>query len=401
MEIVLVWCLWYAMYRAVKDTSANTVSLLRGRQVTPRGRAAGPDAAVRPGYVGRGLGTLAALAWESLAAGWRTGWAEGRADHDTHDGWRPWREPTTPPPANASEPAGPRPADAGGARPRRRPTTNPHPRPAAGGDREGSRGDEAPPAGPQSPGPAPTITTDPDPEGTGAGTSQAPDLDDVLDAELGEPAGLAVPMCWSDLTGAEQAEVTAAARDRWGAPWDRLTVHQCAAAVRDWINDRYGIALTSKHVLDAQASRDDPTWLSGPAVDVVDVDPLDSDLVALTAGSAPAPPGTGTPHPQGAAAMTTHSGETTNLSSSRAYYEELETHATDAIAGQIELSKATLSVAEMGDVEVMTAIATAHETAMKLAGDARAVLAALEPHRVMEEAVAAVPGAANTPFYRQ
>ncbi len=99
--------------------------------------------------------------------------------------------------------------------------------------------------------------------------------------------------------------------------------------------------------------------------------------------------------------MTTTSGETTNIANARAYYTSLEKHATDDVAGQIELSKSYLTVAQMSDETVLGAITRAEEAARLLATAAAGVGAALEAHRLMEEAVASTPGAANTDFYKK
>uniref|UniRef100_UPI001EF67817 hypothetical protein n=1 Tax=Frankia sp. Cj3 TaxID=2880976 RepID=UPI001EF67817 len=364
--------------------------------------------------------------WQATADGWRTGWASGRAARAARAGWRPW-EYTTPPPPPRSGP----------------------PRP------DGERAD------------APDI-----------------DPDDVIDVED------ATPRCWSDLTGDEQRQVADAATARYGKPWTDLTLHQAAAAVRDWVHDRFGIKWTIRQVLAAQRGRDDATWRTGPpppeADDAIpntdqhddsdiedaeivtpacwsDLDPAeqaqvaaaatdrhgrawsdlrtedatttvrewinsryqtdltDTDVTTAQAGhtdptwpgtpptdstsplglvAAPTPAATVTGTPEGDTPMATGSGETTTISAARMYYEQLAGHAETDIASRIELSRTYMTAAQLSDPGVLTAIAHAQETAGLLAAASRAVVQALEAHRLMEEAVASTPGAASTDFYR-
>ncbi len=364
--MILIWCLAYAIMRSLQDTVVNTTSLLKGRPVTPRGRRAAtenPDAATRPSYTGRTAGAVGGLIRESFLDGWRFGWRWGRQSYRRRAGrwqsWRPWQEP---PPAPSAGPT----ADGRGQDP---PSPGPGPGP-------GDPGQQAPTVDPVDPAEPvdPEVVTDP------------PDHvaydDDMIEG---------TPLCWSDLEPDEQVAVVAAARDQWGQRWTALTVDQRAATVRDWINQVYGARLTSTDVFTAQARRDDPTWLSGP----LDPGPARADPVydPATAGTDP------TTFEGDLMAIT--SGETTNIANARAYYQSLEGHAITDIASQIELSRSYLTAAEMSDQAVLGAITAADEVARTLATAAAAVLTALEAHRLMEEAVASTPGAANTTFYRQ
>ncbi|AEH08763.1 hypothetical protein FsymDg_1278 [Candidatus Protofrankia datiscae] len=390
MEMFLIWCLAYAIVRAAGDTAVNLASLLRGRPVTvhtrrPRSTSAGqsgdkpaPGRPVRPSYTGRALGTLARAVKESFVEGWRTGWSNGRTARYAGQGWRPWRQPH--PPAE-DMPVGDPPTPGAGIPRATPPPASSDPGPAAGGPAPRPAGGttEAPTVDPVDP-------VGDKPAQPGRSGRPAGGDDEIVDAEV------VTPRCWSDLDIDEQHQVVAAARDRYGRAWDDLTVDQCAGVVRDWINTRYRVDLHEIDVFDAQRGRDDPTWLTGPP----DPGP------APTAGPAhdPATAVTGPSTPEGAP-MTTTSGETTNIANARAYYTSLEKHATDDVAGQIELSKSYLTVAQMSDETVLGAITRAEEAARLLATAAAGVGAALEAHRLMEEAVASTPGAANTDFYKK
>lgn len=85
MELAFLVAYWLII-RALGDTIGNTASLLQGRPVRVRrtvhtgpgttGQLAGPS------YTGRALGTVAAVAKESLVSGVRSGWAIGKARHE-------------------------------------------------------------------------------------------------------------------------------------------------------------------------------------------------------------------------------------------------------------------------------------------------------------------------------
>jgi hypothetical protein len=144
-----------------------------------------------------------------------------------------------------------------------------------------------------------------------------------------------------------------------------------------------------------------------PPTPLASVTPLRrSARTGTTEGAQPSGP-TATPVPplagdtQGEATVTVGSGETTNIQSTRAYYEDLAAHVEKDILGQVELSTATLSLAEMNDPEVKAAVANVSEQFALARAAALEVPKALERHRLMEEAVRSTPGAAQTGFYKE
>ena len=396
MEAVLLWCLAYAIYRSIADTAANTAHLLLGQPVTPRGRRATtePGVPVRRAYLGRSLGAIFGLARESFIDGWYAGWAWGRQAYRSRgsrwSSWRPWSQPPAGPEA---APGPPRDSGAGQPGPKARPgrastqaptidPADPQPESVVHDDEDyldfATAGDSTEPP-PTRPRPEPASATPSSPS-TSAPPAAGSQDEEILDGH---------PVCWTDLDAAEQAAVAAAARDQWGRLWLDLTVDQCAAAVADWINATFGVALTPGDVIAAQARHDDPTWLTGP---------VPSAGTAEVAALPPAPSVAGTTTPQGDTMIT--SGETTNIENTRTYYTNLQTHVINDIASQIELSRSYLTAAQMEDQNVLDAISAAEEAAHNLAAAAGGVLTALANHRLMEEAVASTPGAAATDFYR-
>jgi hypothetical protein len=99
--------------------------------------------------------------------------------------------------------------------------------------------------------------------------------------------------------------------------------------------------------------------------------------------------------------MATTSGETTTFRSAIAYYQQLAVHATNDIASHIELSRTSMTAKQLADPVVIGAVNAAEEAARMLTAASQQAVAALSRHTVMEEAVSATPGAANTDFYRQ
>ncbi|MCK9895202.1 hypothetical protein [Frankia sp. AgB32] len=301
-------------------------------------------------------------------------------------------------------------------------------------------------------GPPPT-TPPPTPTPAPASASAGND-DNIVDAEI------VAPRCWSQLAPDEQQQIAdgAAATGRKLADLPDAERHQLIA---DWISRTYRTDLTATDVAAAQAAQDAqamagctectaadrdgrpasaraadhrlgcPTgrflaeraagytgWLDqdGRRVDPADApapfrttpdDEADSSspdptsptpaLVAHT----PTAPAVGIPTHEGELTiMTAGSGETTNIQAARTYYEQLAGHAESDIASRIEMSRTYMTAAQLSDTGVLSAIAHAQETAGLLAAASRGVVSALEAHRLMEEAVASTPGAANTDFYR-
>lgn len=334
----------------------------------------------------------------------------------------------------------------------------------------------------------PTWRTGPpaSPTPTPAGATTPTADDDISDAEI------VAPRCWSDLTVDEQRGVMS------GLPWDTYTAAQRDTLIAEWISARYRVERTATDVAAEQAARDaeataactecvaadrDGRLVSARAADHrlgcptgrffaerhagytgwLDQDGLRVDgptFVRSDEAAGPSPDPTspplglmahdsaataaGIPALEGAPFMTTGSGETTNIQSTRTYYEQLAGHARsdiasrietsgtsyDALAGhvttditqRIELSTTYLTASQLADEKVLAAIATAKDTAEQLAtaleaasgavatakdvaeqlaAAADAVPAALEAHRLMEEAVASTPGAAAIDWYRR
>lgn len=311
------------------------------------------------------------------------------------------------------------------------------------------------------------------------------------------------PVGWADLAPDAQRAIVAAAEATWAKPWRHLAGYARAKAVAQWLNTTYGGAVSAYDVLDAEV-KGDSTWQTGvPCAECAaagrerrltsstsgDHDPdcpsrrflanreagytgwLDQDGYRTdetgtrladqgdldTAPPNPGPASAGPVHDPaaiaagpsslgGAPAMTTLSGETTSLSKARAYYADLESHASghiaathlepaqarfrelqaqavSGIAAQIEVSENYFRNAELPDAAVLagvaaaretalqlgadldrigTELAAAFETAMRLSTDARAVLTALDQHRLMEDAVTSTSGVAGrTDFYKQ
>jgi hypothetical protein len=481
MEVILAWCLIYAVAKSLQETTLNVRDLLRGRTVNVD--PARPDTAtgpagerpVRPSFTGRTLGTICRLAVASFRAGWRQGWDGGRTARQTGEPWRPWRQPrpgrvprgATGPEVGFDPPGtsyGPNPGPQPG------PHAGPNPRPTPG-PRPGAPGGGAPTAGgPTPPGPPPGPGTPPDPAGPSPAASADAD-DDIVDG---------APRCWAELLDDDREKVIEAAQRRYGRHWPNLTIDQCLAAVADYLNHVYGTALTPDDVAAAQREHPDdrtfyapryagpasvPTCWSdmdildrlytvqrssdlwdrrpwaelteaerawavgdviaeryGPRLSVAEVlaaeraqptptdwgldddmeyvpDPTDSDPAPAGPVHAPAAIAAG-PTPQGDHMVTT-SGETNTFRSAVAYYTQLQGHALNDIASQIELSRSSMTGAQLADPQVISAVATAEEAARTLAAASGLAVTALSRHTVMEEAVAATPGAANTDFYRQ
>ncbi|THJ54883.1 hypothetical protein [Candidatus Frankia alpina] len=221
----------------------------------------------------------------------------------------------------------------------------------------------------------------------------------------------------TDLTATDVAAAQAA-RDAQ----DTAACAECAAADRDdrptssraaahGLGCPTGRFLTEREAgytgwLDQDGHRVDPADAPDPFqrtpdgdTDAPSPDPT-SPTPALVAHT-PDAPAAGIPSHQGELPiMTVGSGETTNIQAARTYYEQLAGHAEADIASRIEMSRTYMTAAQLSDPGVLSAISHAQETAGLLAAASRGVVSALENHRLMEEAVASTPGAANTDFYR-
>lgn len=279
-------------------------------------------------------------------------------------------------------------------------------------------------------GPTPT-TPPPTPTPTPASASSD---DDIVDAEI------VAPRCWSQLTVDEQQRiadgVTATGRTLADLPDSERD--QLIAA---WISRTYRVDLSATDVAAEQAARDAQATAatrtgrlrSARVADHAPDCPTGrglADLAAIEAAmaaeataactDAPSPdPASPPPSADGPAAhtptapavgipshtgeltiMTTGSGETTNIQAARTYYTQLAGHASNDIGTRVELSKTYMTAAQLSDQGVLAAIGQVEEAARMLAAAAVGVTTALEAHRLMEEAVASTPGAANTDFYR-